>query len=64
LFYPETSNKTLEDIDFLFVGGASGLPYGSQKTDSSIDIEKGGPNHKESEIEDTVSHRHEKTQGL
>ncbi|KFY46148.1 hypothetical protein V494_00583 [Pseudogymnoascus sp. VKM F-4513 (FW-928)] len=40
-FYPETSNKSLEDIDFLFVGGSSGLPYGSRKATSSTDSEKG-----------------------
>lgn len=39
-FYPETSNKTLEDIDYLFVGGTPGLPFSSQKGDSSDDIEK------------------------
>lgn len=39
--YPETSNKGLEDIDFLFVGGSSGLPYGSHKATYSIDSEKG-----------------------
>lgn len=38
-FYPETSNKTLEDIDFLFIGGTSGLPY-SRKSNTSADSEK------------------------
>ncbi|CZR50391.1 probable transporter (major facilitator superfamily) [Phialocephala subalpina] len=45
-FYPETSNKTLEDIDFLFINGGrdSGLPklpFVSRTTDSSTDIEQG-----------------------
>jgi hypothetical protein len=43
-FYPETSNKSLEDIDFLFAGGTSGLPrlpFTSHTTPASSDIEKG-----------------------
>ncbi|KAH8596907.1 putative transporter [Bisporella sp. PMI_857] len=40
LFYPETSNNTLEDIDFLFIGGASGLPFGSHGENSSVGSEK------------------------
>ncbi|KAH6696579.1 putative transporter, partial [Leptodontidium sp. MPI-SDFR-AT-0119] len=39
-FYPETSNKTLEDIDYLFVGGTSGLPFGTHKKTSSVDSEE------------------------
>ncbi|TVY85331.1 Sugar transporter STL1 [Lachnellula suecica] len=41
-FYPETSNKSLEDIDFLFLGGTSGLPrlpWSKRTTTSSSHIE-------------------------
>ncbi|RDW67035.1 general substrate transporter-2 [Coleophoma crateriformis] len=40
-FYPETSNKTLEDIDFLFMDGGADSLSQLRKSGPKIDIEKG-----------------------
>ncbi|KAL2075118.1 hypothetical protein VTL71DRAFT_60 [Oculimacula yallundae] len=48
-FYPETSNKTLEEIDYLFVGGTSGLPYSPYKASLGDDSEKA---EKDEQVED------------
>jgi hypothetical protein len=53
----------LEEIDFLFLGGTSGLPYGSKKTESGSDVEKCEPKqalHSEVVLQGAVDEHMEK----